>query len=214
MPPTTVHVAIAGLIACALLQHHFDTKAILLVLVASAALDLDALLAVYWSGTHRAALHNLWIPIGAFALLAWDVKFRSESYVLSRWGEYGWRVGWVTIVAVTFGHILLDAFYNGVNLFWPIHDQLYDFSGELLVSDQRGFVQDVIDLGDDGTTQRGGSGDVHYTTAVDPAPAPSPEEDPERVVYLAETGEHILLTVIGFAVVAYRIWEHRRGGGT
>lgn len=212
MPPTTVHVAVAGLIACALLQHHFDVRAILLVLVASAALDLDALLAVYWSGAHRTVLHNVWLPLGALALLAWDVGVRSESYVRSRWGGYGWRVGWVTVVSVALGHVALDAFYNGANLLWPLHDQLYDFSGEVLVSDQRGFVQDVIELGEDGSTHRGESTDVQYVTATDPAPAPSPEEEPERVAYVAETGEHVLLTVVGFAVVAYRIFEHRRGG--
>lgn len=209
MPPTTVHMAVAGLIACALLQHHFDSKAIVFVLGATAVLDLDSILALYWSGGHRTLFHNLWLPFGAFAVLLWDVKFRPDSFVLGRWGQYGWRVGWVAIVSVTFGHVLLDAFYNGANLFWPLFDQLFDLSGEILYSDQRGFVQDVIDLGADGSTQRGDSSGVHYTTPTDPAPAPSPDEEPERIAYLAETGEHILLTVVGFGVVVFRIWESR-----
>jgi len=211
MPPTTVHMAIGGLIACALLHEHFDTRAIVIVLAATAILDIDAFFGVFMTGAHRTVLHNIWLPLGVLALLTWDVKARSNSFVLDRWGKYGWRVGWVTVVAVLFGHILLDAFYNGANLFWPLHDQFYNLSGHLLISNHQGIEQTFIELGEDSTTARGSSADVHYWTAVEP-PASEPAENPERIAYVAETGEQILLTVIGFGVVLYRIAEYRLSG--
>lgn len=221
MPPTTVHIAIAGLIACALLDEHFDTRAILIVFAATAILDLDAVLGIYYPGLHRAALHNVWAVLIPLAVLIWDVKLRSNSYVLDRWGEYGFRVGWVTGVAVLFGHILWDAFHNGANLFWPLHDQFYDLSGHLFVSDRQGIVQTFVELGDDGDTVRGTTEDTEYWTAVDPADDPpsmaedqdpDPDDPPERIAFLAETGEHFLVTVVGFGVVAFRLWQERIEG--
>ncbi len=97
-------------------------------------------------GTHRAAFHNVWVVLIPGALLLWDVKFREESYVLNRWGAYGYRVAWVTLVAVLFAHILLDAFFNGVNLFWPVHDRFYDLSGKLMYTNQRGLVQTFVEF--------------------------------------------------------------------
>jgi len=211
MPATTVHVAVAGLIACALLRDHFDAVALAVVVVAAAALDADAVLAVAADGVHRTALHNLWVPLVPLALLTADVKFREPSVVLERFGAYGWRVGWVACVAVLVGHTLLDAFHNGANLLWPLHDQFYDLSGEVLVSDRRGFVQTVVDIGADGSTERGGTDDLRYVTPADPG-TPDADGEPERIAYLAETGEHLLLTVLGFGVMTFRLWEHRRDG--
>ena len=218
MPSTVVHVAVAGLIGTALLGEKFDTKAILIVMAASAVIDLDTLIGIYVPGTHRAALHNIWVVVIPGALLLWDVKLREQSYVIERWGDYGYRVAWVTLVAVLFAHILLDAFFNGVNLFWPLHDRFYDLSGKLIITDQRGIVQTFVELerSADGSTAvsesttRGTTDDTHYSTGFDPT-RDEPPEDVERVFPIAGTGERFVLTLAGFGTVGYRILEDRRG---
>ncbi|MCU4753916.1 metal-dependent hydrolase [Halobacteria archaeon AArc-curdl1] len=216
MPSTVVHVAVAGLIGVALLGDRFDAKAILVVMVAAAVIDLDTLLGIYFPGTHRAAFHNIWIVLIPGALLVWDVKLRDRSFVLERWGKYGYRVGWVTLVAVLFGHILLDAFYNGVNLFWPVYDRFFDLSGKMIITDQRGFVQTFIEFesGDDGTsvadsTARGTTEDTHYSTGFDPT-RDDPPEDVERIFPIASSGELFIITVAGYLSVGYRLLEQWR----
>ncbi|RQG98144.1 metal-dependent hydrolase [Natrarchaeobius oligotrophus] len=214
MPSTIVHVAIAGMMGAALLGDRFDTKAILIVMGATAIIDLDTLIGIYVPGTHRAAFHNVWIVLVPAALLLWDVKLRDRSFVLERWGEYGYRVAWVTLVTVLFAHILLDAFFNGVNLFWPVHDRFYDLSGTLLVTDQRGLVQTFVEIdsetgGVDESTVRGTTADTHYSTGFDPT-RDEPPADVERVFPIAATGERFVLTVAGFGTVLYRIVETRR----
>ncbi|WP_049921140.1 metal-dependent hydrolase [Halopiger djelfimassiliensis] len=217
MPSTVVHVAFAGLLGVALLGDRFDAHAILVVLVTTALIDLDTLIGIYVPGTHRAALHNVWIVLVPGALLVWDVAVREESVVLDRWGRYGYRVAWVSLVAVLFAHILLDAFFNGVNLFWPLHDRFYDLSGRLLVTDQRGLVQTFVEF-DSGTgvaesTARGTTENTHYSTGFDPT-RDDPPTDVERIFPIAATGERFVLTVVGFATVLFRLVETRRSEKT
>ncbi|MCU4975766.1 metal-dependent hydrolase [Halobacteria archaeon AArc-m2/3/4] len=217
MPSTVVHVALAGMMGTALLGRKFDTKAILFVMGVTALIDLDTLVGIYFPGTHRAAFHNVFVVLVPAAVLLWDVKLREESFVRSRWGEYGYRVAWVTLVTVLFAHILLDAFFNGINLFWPLHDRFYDLSGKLLVTDQRGLVQTFVEFesGDDGTrgvsdsTARGTTADTHYTTGFDPT-RDEPPEDVERIFPIAGTGERFVITIAGFVTVLARIVEDRR----
>lgn len=217
MPSTVVHVAIAGLLGLALLGDEFDTRAILIVMGVTALIDLDTLIGIYVPGTHRAALHNVWVVLIPGTLLLWDVKFRAESYVLDRWGEYGYRVAWVSLVAVLFAHILLDAFYNGVNLFWPVYDRFIDLSGKLVVTTDRGLVQTFVELESETNgvavspdTARGTTADTHYSTGFDPSRG-DPDPAVERVFPIAETGERFVLTVAGYLAVGYRILEERRG---
>ncbi len=205
MPSTVVHVAFAGLIGTALLARHFDVKSIFIVMAVSAAIDLDTFIDIWIPGAHRAYFHNLVFPTLILLALWWDVRWREESYVKRKWGDWGVRVTWVSMVALIFGHILLDAFFNGVNLFWPLHDRFYDLSGELLISDQRGLVQTFID----GETAQGTVEETHYTTGVNPTPGETPE-DVERRFPIAGTGERFVLTITGFAVVAMRLYEERR----
>ncbi|MEY7848324.1 metal-dependent hydrolase [Natrarchaeobius sp. A-rgal3] len=214
MPSTVVHVAVAGLLGVALLGDRFDTKAILVVMGATALIDLDTVIGIYVPGAHRAALHNVWIVVVPGVLLLWDVKFREESYVLNRWGAYGYRVAWVTLVAVLFAHILLDAFFNGVNLFWPVHDRFYDLSGKLIVTNQRGIVQTFVEFdsstgGVAESTTRGTTEDMHYSTGFDPT-RDEPPEDVERIFPIAGTGERFVLTVAGIGTVLFRIAEDLR----
>ncbi|WP_254523945.1 metal-dependent hydrolase [Natrinema caseinilyticum] len=211
MPSTVVHVAFAGLLGVALLASTFDTRAILVVMGCTAVLDLDTLIGVVVPGTHRAALHNVWIVLLPAAVLLWDGTIREESIVRERWGEYGARVTWTTLAALLFAHVLFDAFFNGVNLFWPVHDRFYDLSGTLLVTDQRGLVQTFVEL-DAGaiadSTARGTTENTHYRTGFDPTRG-EPATDVERIFPIAATGERFVLTITGFAAVFVRILEDR-----
>ncbi|MFP8958562.1 metal-dependent hydrolase [Natrialbaceae archaeon A-CW3] len=216
MPSTVVHVGLAGLVGAALLGDRFDTRAILFVMAATAIIDLDTLIGIYFPGTHRAALHNVWVVVIPGILLYWDANVRDRSFVRSRWGAYGYRVGWVTLVAVLFAHILLDAFYNGVNLFWPVYDRFFDLSGKLIVTNERGVVQTFVELESDSSgrslsesTARGTTADTHYSTGFDPT-REEPPEDVERIFPIASSGELFIVTVIGYLTVGYRIFESRR----
>ena len=217
MPSTVVHVAVAGLIGVALLGKYFDTRAIVVVMAVTALIDLDTLLGIYISGGHRAIGHNLFVVLLPTLVLLWDVKLREESYVLERWGRYGYRVAWVSLFALLFAHVLLDAFYNGVNLFWPLYDRFLDLSGDLYISDQEGFVQTFVEIesGEDGTTtvdedtDRGGTDDTHYRTGFDPGD--DVPEDHERKFWLAERGELFVISVAGYLTVLGRIAMEYRG---
>ncbi len=114
---------------------------------------------------------------------------------------------------------MLDAFFNGVNLFWPLHDRFYDLSGKLLLTDQRGLVQTFVEFesGADGTrgvsdsTARGTTADTHYTTGFDPT-RDEPPADVERIFPIAGSGERFVIATAGFATVLVRIVEERRNG--
>ncbi|ELY66542.1 metal-dependent hydrolase [Natrinema versiforme] len=211
MPSTVVHVAFAGLLGVALLGDEFDTRAILVVMGCAALLDLDTLIGIVVLGTHRAALHNVWIVLVPAAVLLWDGTVRDRSSVEERWGTYGRRVAWTGVAAVLFAHILFDAFFNGVNLFWPLHDRFYDLSGSLLVTDQRGLVQTFVEL-DAGalaeSTARGTTENTHYRTGFDPTRG-EPATAVERIFPIAATGERFVLTLAGFTAVVVRIAEER-----
>lgn len=205
MPSTVVHVALAGLIGTGLLARRFDAKSIFIVMGVTALLDLDTIIDVWIPGAHRAYFHNLVIPTLLLLALWWDVRQGADSAVRGRWGEWGVRTAWVSLVAVIFAHVLLDAFFNGVNLFWPLHDRFYDLSGEFLLSDQRGVVQTFLDAG----TAEGTVEETHYTTGVNPTPGETPE-DVERIFPIAGSGERFVVAISGFAVVGMRLIEERR----
>lgn len=215
MPSTVVHVALAGMMGTALLADRFDTRAILVVMGVCVLPDLDTLIGIYVPGTHRAALHGVFVVLVPAVVLLWDVRVREPSFVLERWGASGYRVAWVSLAALLFAHVLLDAFFNGVNLFWPLHDRFYDLSGELLYSDRRGFVQTFVEFesASDGSTAvadstaRGTTEDTHYSTGFDPTRDREEPADVERIFPLAGNGERFVLVLAGFATVGYRIVE-------
>lgn len=255
MPSTVVHVALAGLVGTALLADYFDAKAVAVVMAATAFLDLDVLVGLWIQGAHRAAFHTLLLPGIVGGLLWWDLRgrtrprvqswvgtggragtwVRERSRVRSRWGARGARVGWVSIAGMTLAGIGPDAFFNGANLFYPVHDQFYELSGEVLYSTRDGFVQTLVNANLDGLidavvpdgggsagagegsgTSGGGSDDsvsttenTHYRTGIDAAPGDDPE-NVERIFPIAMTGERALLALTGYAVVGFRIWEERR----
>jgi hypothetical protein len=108
--------------------------------------DFDVFLGFWIDGAHRAAFHTLLVPLAGSVLLWWDLRYRDRSRLRSRWGARGVRVAWVSVVAVTFAGIGLDAFFNGVNLFYPVHDRFYTFSGKVFYSTEEGFVQTLVSL--------------------------------------------------------------------
>lgn len=218
MPSTVVHVGLAGLLGAALLADRFDTKAILIVLAATAVLDLDTLIGMVWDGTHRAALHNVFVVLVPAALLGWDLSVRDRSMVRDRWGAGGVRLAWVTLCCLLVAHVALDAFYNGVNIFWPLHDQFYDLSGKLYLSNHDGVVQTFVEFAaeEDGSrtvsesTSVGTTEDTHYETGFDPGP--EADANPERIFPIAYTGELFVVALAGYLAVGVRVWEDRRGG--
>jgi len=218
MPSTLVHVALAGLVGAALLAEEFDGRAIAVVMAAVAFVDLDVFVGLVLPGTHRAAFHTLLFPLALAALLYYDVGVRDRSWLSARWGSRGVRIAWVSVFAVTVAGIGPDLFLNGVNLFYPLHDQFYELTGRLIYSDQRGFVQTFVELDFELLTESAAQAtdetvrtteNTHYRTGVDPSRGET-TEDVERIFYIVTSGERLLLALTGYAVVGLRLWEERR----
>ncbi|WP_254862799.1 metal-dependent hydrolase [Halovivax gelatinilyticus] len=218
MPSTVVHVGLAGLLGIALLGDRFDTRAIVVVMAATALIDLDTLVGIYWQGAHRAVFHNVFVVLIPAIVLYWDVNWRETSFVRSRWGAYGYHVAWVTLVCVFVAHILLDAFYNGVALFWPLDTTFYDLSGEFYLSNHDGIVQTFVEISTndgspsvDDSSVRGTTADTHYYTGFDPGPDAEP--DTERIFPIASSGELFVTALAGYLAVGYRVWDDLRSPG-
>lgn len=213
MPSTAVHLALAALIAAALLGTDYDARALGVVLALAALPDLDTFIGIAVLGTHRAALHSVVIPAIASGLLVYDTRFRRLSFV-RQWGDRGVRIAWVGIGAYVFAGIGPDLFFNGVNLFYPFYDRFFELSGNLLISNQRGFVQTIWEGAGPARTGEptsvvGTTETVHYTTGVDVEPGPDPE-DAERVFPIARGGLQVLILLTAVVVTSVRLWEVRR----
>ena len=213
MPSTIVHLAFAGLIAAALLGEAFDRKSVLIVMAVVAFPDLDSFIDLFAPYGHRVVFHNIWIPMLAGFVVFLDVYVREESYILDRWGEWGYRVAWVSIFCYLVAHVLLDMADGSVNLFWPVHDQFYTLSGEIELSNQHGIVQTFIEWGNGNGTPtpeaRGSTEDVDITTGVAPGEAPEPEADPERTFPVIGATWELILFLTGTFVTAMRFhMEH------
>lgn len=205
MPSTIVHLAVAGMIAAVLLGEAFDKQSVLIVMIVTAFPDLDSFIALYATAGHRTALHNIWIPFLSALLLWIDLRVRDRSFIKERWGSWGVRVAWVSIVCYAVAHIALDLTDGVVNLFWPVHDQFYTLRGEMELSNQRGIVQTFTESGEGFLLLEpaGTAEETEITTGVDPGEQPG-EEDPERTFPLFGSGLELLVTIIGTAVTAAR----------
>jgi len=214
MASTLVHVALAAVLATALLGRSLDRRAALVVLVATALIDLDTFLGLAFQGAHRAATHTFLLPALAAALVAYDTRVRERSLLLGLRPDAA-RVAWVTIAAVAVAGIGLDMVINGVNALWPVHDQFFTVDGKALLSDQRGFVQTFVELDppepDDGGGTTRTTDNTHYSTGVDPQAGDEPE-NVERVFPLVRSGWQLLLVVVGYGALAVRLWEDERSG--
>ena len=207
MPSLVVHLALAGLLAAALLGEELGARALLVVFVATTIPDLDVFVGFVIPGGHRSVLHTLLIPLGAGALLAYDTRFCASSTLTGRWGARGVRVAWVSVVTYAIAGIGLDLLY-GVNPLYPIHDQFYKLTGELLYSTQRGIVQTFVDLG--GMEGLGSAQEVgHVSSGVDPSRGAEPETV-DRVFPVARAGWELYLTLVSAVVLAVRFAENRR----
>lgn len=119
------------------------------------------------------------------------------------------RLAWVSLAVVVFAGIGPDLFSNGVNLFWPIHDQFYAFDGRIEYSTTRGLVQTVVDFSPERATVST-TENTFYSTGIDPTPGADPA-NVERVFPIAWSGLEILLLIASTTVVGVRLaWNRRR----
>ena len=207
MPSTVVHCALAGLLAAALLGEHFDGRAVAVVLAVTVVPDFDAFAGFVIPGGHRSVLHTLLLPLAGAALLHYDTHLRERSVVRRRWHARGVRVAWVSIAAVAFASIGLDLVAGGVNLLYPLHDQFYTLSGELVFSNKRGLVQTFVELGSGGgEAARGSTKQVHINSGIDPNRGAEPT-NVERIFPVAQSGWQLLLICTSVFVLAVRLWE-------
>ena len=206
MPSTLVHLALGGLLAAALLRESaFGRRTVGIVLVATVLPDLDSFVSPLLAGAHRSLGHNLLIPIALVGAIAYDARVRERSWLRERWGDAGPHVAWVALAGFAVAGVGLDYVANGVNLFWPIHDQFYTLNGRAGLSNQRGFFQTFVELTPETvrTTEN-----LHYATGVDPSPGDDPE-NVERVFPLVWAGWQLLLVTTSAAVLAVRFGRGR-----
>jgi hypothetical protein len=209
MAGTVVHMAFAGMLAAAFLGEAFDRRGLGVVLLVTAAPDLDSFIPLLTGVGHRTFLHNFVIPLTAGALLWADLR-RDQSWLRGRWGPRGVRIAWVSVVCYAVAAVGLDMVSGVVNPFWPIHDQFYSIEGKLVLSDQRGIVQTFIETGGDGGSgsvpspePKGSSKEVNISTGVDPDPSGT-QTDPERIFPIARAGWQLVVLLVGTAVTAAR----------
>lgn len=209
MPSTVVHVALAGLLAAALLGPAFDRRALVVVGGVTAAADLDVLIGLIVLGGHRAAFHTLLLPLTAAMLLYYDTSARECSWVRQRYDARGVRIAWVTVFAYVVAAIGLDLFtYLGVNVFYPLYDQFFTFTGQAGYAVGEGWVQTFVELKVDlragqiaiDAGQRGSTTEVHVPTGFDRAAGPDPP-DASRRFPIAFRGWQLLVVVVSTFVV-------------
>lgn len=211
MPSTLVHVALAGLLVAALSPDDwFDRRAVAVAAGLTVLPDLDVFFGSVIAGAHRSLGHTLLVP-GLLALaLAADCR-REEPFVSRFVGPAGGRIVAAGLFAMTAAGIGLDYVVNGVNLFWPVHDQFFAANGRVVVSTQRGLVQTFVDLTPEPPSDAGGGGqprtteNTHYSTGVDPQRGEEPA-NVERVFPIVRTGWQLLLLVGSVVVVTARLW--------
>ena len=217
MPSTIVHVALAGLLVAALLPDElFDRRAVAVAAGLTVLPDLDVFFGSVITGAHRSLGHTLLFPAALAVVVAVDLR-RPEPFVHRLAGPAGGAVAAAGLFAMTAAGIGLDYVVNGVNLFWPVHDQFFAANGRVVVSNQRGFVQTFVELSPEPTGDGGGGGgsqprttdNTHYSTGVDPQRGDEPE-NVERVFPIVRSGWQLLLVAGSSVVVTARLWRQSR----
>lgn len=204
MPPTLVTVAVGVLLGVVLLGAAFDRRSLVVVAVAAALPDLDALFVLIGVSVTNAAFHSVIIPIVATVALYCDTRIRERSWLVDRYGAYGVRVVWVAIAAYAVAGIGLDAFSTEtVALLYPVSDRYYAILGRLVVSTQDGLVQTYVTLGSGGLEVE--SPGMVGTYVVE---SPLASRDGTRRVRLVESGwQAALVATAAAAVPAKRLIE-------
>ncbi|MCT9097535.1 metal-dependent hydrolase [Haloarchaeobius sp. HME9146] len=213
MPSTVVHVALAAIIGCALLGPAFSGRALLVVMGLTAFVDLDVFLGFVLVGAHRAAFHTLLFPAALAGILAFDLLADRPSKLAARFGPHAPRIAGVAVVGAVFGAIGPDLMTNGVNVFWPLHDQFYALTGKLHLSNQEGIIQTFVEFENGEPTKKvakGSTREFQYYTGVDTNPDRTGEPvTRERIFPLVDSGVQLLLVLTGGFVSAARLWEER-----
>ncbi|WP_247002940.1 metal-dependent hydrolase [Halosolutus gelatinilyticus] len=210
MAPTLVNAAVGVLLGLALLGAALDRRSLVVVAIAAALPDLDAVAGLVVVGATNVLLHTLLIPAAAFVALYWETRYRDRSRLGDRYGWYGVRVGWVALAAFVVAGIGLDCFTTGANLLYPLHDRFYAVSGRLLVSTQHGLVQTIADggaplwLSSPGTTET-----YHVETWLNPTPGTGIETGVERRLHLIDAGWQLPVVVAAGIAAAVRLREVR-----
>lgn len=205
MPTSTVaSIALGGLIGAALLGTAFDRRSLLVVLVAAAIPDLDAVAAVVVAGAHNALFHTLLIPLAGSTLLYYDTQVREQSWIRGRYGWQGVRTLWVALAAYAFAGIGLDLFnVEGANVLYPLVDQYVSIVGKAEVTTHQGLVQTYVRV-DPGTVPPVALGETKGGTGVyRPAPALA---SGSGYVPLVRSGWQLLLVLSSAAVVVAKVW--------
>ncbi len=100
----------------------------------------------------------------------------------------------------------MDMEDGGVNLFWPVHDQVYNFEGTLSYSSGTGFEYNFIEA-------KGTREEKYFETPVDPV-APDREheieEETELEIPLFDRSIWFIFTLLSFIVVSYHIKRQPR----
>ena len=212
MPPTLVTVAVGVLLGVALLGPAFDRWSLAVVAVAAALPDLDAVLSLWIHGATNAALHSIFIPAGAAAVLYWDTH-REASWLRARYGWYGVRVAWVAVAAYAVAGIGLDLFnISSAAVLYPASDRYFAIVGKLVLSTQDGVVQSYLAFGDGWLEHltRGTTDTRHIETWINPTPGPSNPPDANRTIRLVDAGWQAVVVATAVAAVPARAVVARR----
>ncbi|EMA36336.1 metal-dependent hydrolase [Halobiforma nitratireducens] len=207
MAPTLVNVAAGVLIGLALLGAAVDRRSLLVVALAAAVPDLDAVLSLAIQGATNAVFHTLLLPGVAFVVLYWDTRCRERSWLATRYGWYGVRVAWVALGSYVVAGIGLDLFRpEGVNLLYPLHDRFYAVVGRLLLSTQDGLILTFVERGETPLwlTSPGTTADHHVATWVNPTPGTGLETGVERRLTLVESGWQLVVVAAAIGATAAR----------
>lgn len=201
------------MIAGALLGDAFDRRSLLVVFAVVSFPDLDSFSSLVSSVGHRAAFHNVFVPLGAGLCLAADLRRGERSYVRRRWGARGIRIAWVSLVCYVLVSIGLDLVAGAANPLWPVHDQFYHVGGKIELSTRRGIVQTVVDWGPEPVNEGprtvsrslGSTKEVHLSTGVDPNDGPEPK-NVDRVFPIVRSGWQLVVLLVGSLVTGARFF--------
>lgn len=209
MPPTLVSIAMGVLLGCALLGAAFGRRSILIVALAAALPDLDAVFSIAVEGATNTFLHTLVVPAMVAVILYWDTERRGHSVVRIRSGADGVRVAWVALASYLVAGIGVDLFtVEGVALLYPLSDAVYGLSGKLVFSTQEGLVHTYLRPGSDGVLPLWHLGTVEehrVATWIDPA-----SDDSGRRIRLVDFGYHLVIVVTAVATLIARALVDRR----
>jgi len=213
MPTSTVHAAVAFVLAVGLLGEYYDRRALAVILGIVLFPEVDTAFGLVMDGAHRTVLHTMLTSVVAAGVVYWDTS-REGSWIRGRWGASGVRLAWVGVFVHTFAHLGLDwAHLSGINIVWPLVDQFFSLDGELYLSSTEGLVQTFVDIAVDPETGqqtidagRGGTtANTHVSSPVQPSKETS-EGPVDRRFPIAVGGWQLYFLVVGaFTLLARRL---------